>query len=83
MNVFNKYIVPLAFLILAAVNLNAQRWVESALYISVGAGFVIMNLLRTGAISSNKKFWNALSWILIIAAAVLFFLVLRIAAYGL
>lgn len=83
MNFFNNYIVPLAFLVLAIVNLNAQRWVESGLYLSVGAGFVIMNLLRNGTIKNNKKYWNIVSWVLILSAVILFFLVLRIDAYGL
>lgn len=83
MKFFNTYIIPLALFILAIVNLQAQRWVEAALYLSVGSGFVIMNLLRNGVITQNKKFWNIVSWVLVALAVILFFLVLRIDAYGL
>lgn len=83
MKFFNTYIIPLALFILAIVNLKAQRWVEAALYLSVGSGFVIMNLLRNGTITQNKKFWNIVSWVLVALAVILFFLVLRIDAYEL
>ena len=81
MNYFTKYIVPLALLALALVNFLDGRWVEGILYVSVGSGFTLMNLLKSGFFKTNLKFWNILSWILIILAIVLFLLVLRMDAY--
>lgn len=81
MNFFTKYIVPLALIILAVVNFLDERWVEGLLYLSVGSGFSVLNLLKAGFFKSHLKFWNILSWALIVLAILLFLLVLRMDAY--
>lgn len=83
MNILSKYVVPTALLVLAVVNIYACRWIEGILYLCVSLGFVLMGLLKSGNIKTNVKFWNIVSWVLILAAVLLFLLVLRMDAYGL
>jgi hypothetical protein len=72
-----NYLIPIAFLLLAAFNLYAGEWLEGALYCSVGIAFPLMWAIRDGKIKNNLKFWNILAWSLVILALFLFFAVLR------
>lgn len=82
MNSILKFFIPVAFLLLAAFNIYSTRWLEGALYLSVGLAFPLMWAIRDGKIKSNLKFWNALAWGLVILALFLFFAVLRTDAYS-
>ena len=82
MNTILKYFIPIAFLLLAAFNLYSAKWLEGALYLSVGTAFPLMWAIRDGKITTNLKFWNALAWGLVIIALFLFFAVLRTDAYS-
>ena len=83
MSFFSRYIVPAALMVLAVVNFYDLRWVEGSLYLCVALGFVLMGLLKSGNIQTNIKFWNIVSWVLIMLGLVLFLFVLRMDAYGL
>jgi hypothetical protein len=82
MNNSFKYFIPLAFLVLAGFNLYNSNWLEALLYLCVGSAFPLMWAIKDGNITSNLKFWNALSWGLIILALFLFLLLLRTDAYN-
>jgi len=77
MNEYLKYLIPAAFIILAGFNFYSGRYLEGSLYISIGTAFPIMWALKDGKIKSNKEFWNAVSWGLVIIALLLFMAVLR------
>ena len=82
MNLFTKYIVPLALLALAIFNYVNLNWVEGSLYLFMSVSFALMGLLRAGQIKSNLKVWNTISWVLIIISVALFVFLLRMDAYG-
>ena len=82
MNLFTKYIVPLALLALAIFNYVNLNWVEGSLYLFMSVSFTLMGLLRAGQIKSNLKVWNTISWVLIIISVALFVFLLRMDAYG-
>lgn len=69
-------IIPVAFLSLAGFNFYQSELLEATLYLVVGGAFTTMNLIRANAIKKNLKFWNALSWGLVILSIILFLLVL-------
>jgi len=73
-----KYLIPLAFISLAMYYLIMANWIEGGLYLSVGIAFPLMWSIRDGKISSNIKLWNAVSWILVILALLLFIVQLRL-----
>ncbi len=78
MNRFVKNLIPLAFGILAIYHLVNTNLVEGLLYLSVSIAFPLMWAIRDGKITTNIKFWNALSWGLVIVALLLFLLLLRL-----
>jgi len=80
MSGFTKYIVPVAFIILAIFNFINDNWLEGGLYTLVSIAFPLMWAIKDGLIKSNIKFWNALSWGLIILALILFMALLRMDA---
>ncbi len=77
-----NYLIPLAFILLAVFNFYATKWLEGALYLSVGTAFPLMWAIRDGRIKENLKIWNALAWGLVILSLFLFFAVLRTDAYS-
>jgi hypothetical protein len=80
MNGFIRYIVPLAFGTLAIYYLIIANWVEGFLYLSVSVAFPLMWAIRDGKIKTNIKLWNAIAWVLIIIALLLFLTLLRLDA---
>jgi len=82
MNGLLKYLIPIAFGLLAIFNLYSGKWLEGALYLSVGSAFPVMWAIRDGKIKSNLKFWNALAWGLVLIALLLFLAVVRTDAHN-
>ncbi|GEM_PF-3042644 len=82
MNGFVKYIVPVAFIILAGYNLYLAHWLEGSLYAAVAIAFPLMWAIKEGYIKTNLKLWNAVAWALVILALVLFMALLRQDAYN-
>lgn len=80
MNGFLRYIVPLAFIALAIYYLVIANWIEGFLYLSVSIAFPLMWAIRDGKIKTNLKLWNAVSWVLVIIALLLFLTLLRLDA---
>ena len=80
MNGFIKYLIPLAFVILAGYHLINSNWVEGFLYFSVSIAFPLMWAIKEGRIKSNIRFWNSLAWVLVIIALLLFLALLRLDA---
>ena len=80
MNGFLRYIVPLAFITLAIYHLVIANWIEGFLYLSVSIAFPLMWAIRDGKIKTNLKLWNAVSWVLVIIALLLFLTLLRLDA---
>ncbi|MCB0505811.1 MAG: hypothetical protein KDC58_09935 [Cyclobacteriaceae bacterium] len=76
MKSLTNILIPIAFLLLAGFNFYVKNWMEATLYIMVGGGFTLLNLIRSKAIMKNLKFWNALSWALVILSIIMFLLVL-------
>lgn len=69
-------LIPVAFLLLSGFSFYAKNWMEAVLYLMVGAGFTLINLIRSKVIIRNLKFWNTLSWILVGLSVILFLMVL-------
>ena len=80
MNGFMKYLVPLAFISLAIYYLAIANWIEGFLYLSVSIAFPLMWAIRDGKIKNNIKLLNTLAWALVIAALLLFLVLLRLDA---
>ena len=80
MNGFVKYLVPLAFIGLAIYYLAIANWIEGFLYLSVSIAFPLMWAIRDGKIKNNIKLLNTLAWALVIAALLLFLVLLRLDA---
>ena len=76
MKSLTNILIPIAFLLLAGFNFYVRNWMEATLYVMVGGGFTLLNLIRSKAIMKNLKFWNALSWALVILSIIMFLLVL-------
>jgi hypothetical protein len=81
MNNLMRYLIPVALALLALFNFYNQNWLEGILYVAVGVAFPLQWALRDGKIKENVKFWNAVSWVLIILALVLFLALLRTDAH--
>lgn len=69
-------LIPVAFLLLSGFSFYESKWLEATLYLMVGAGFTLINLIRSKVIVRNLKFWNTFSWILVGLSVVIFLLVL-------
>jgi len=69
-------LIPIAFLLLSGFSFMSQSWLEAVLYLFMGSGFTIINLLKSNVFKSNLKFWNTFSWTLVIMAALMFMVVL-------
>ncbi len=74
-NLTNLFI-PIAFLVLFGYSLNNGNLLEATLYLFVGAGFTMINLIKSKVITQNLTFWNRLSWGLVILSMILFMAVL-------
>ena len=74
-NLTNLFI-PVAFFLLFGFSIINDDLLEAVLYLFVGAGFTIINLVKVKVIVQNLTFWNRLSWALVILAVVLFMAVL-------
>jgi len=69
-------LIPIAFLLLFGFSLNKGDILEATLYLFVGAGFTMINMIKSKLITKNLTFWNRFSWALVILAMVLFMAVL-------
>ncbi|MCF6351722.1 MAG: hypothetical protein L3J06_01810 [Cyclobacteriaceae bacterium] len=69
-------LIPLAFLLLFGFSLYSENLLDAVLYLLVGAGFTLINLIKAKIITENLVFWNRLSWTLVILAGVMFMVVL-------
>lgn len=69
-------IIPIAFVLLFGYSLYLGAWLDAVLYLLVGTGFTIINLIKAKLISQNLVFWNRLSWALVILSALMFMVVL-------
>ena len=49
---------------------------EATLYLFVGSGFTMINLIKAKVITQNLTIWNRLSWALVIISAIMFMVVL-------
>ncbi len=74
-NLSNLFI-PLAFLLLFGFSLYNSSYLDAVLYLLVGAGFTLINLIKAKIITENLVFWNRLSWALVILAGFMFMAVL-------
>lgn len=74
-NISNLFI-PIAFLALFGFSLFTGNLLEATLYLLVGSGFTMINLIRSKVIIENLTFWNRLSWALVILSMIMFMVVL-------
>ncbi len=68
--------IPLAFVLLCGYSLSLGEWLDAVMYMFVGGGFTVINLIKEKKITENLTFWNRLSWTLVLLSAVLFMAVL-------
>ncbi len=69
-------IIPLAFILLFCYSLHLGEWVDAVMYLFVGSGFTLINLIKAEKITHNLTFWNRLSWALVLLSALMFVAVL-------
>jgi hypothetical protein len=74
-NLSNLFI-PIAFIVLCGFSLYNGNLLEATLYLLVGSGFTMINLIRAKVITENLTFWNRLSWALVILSMIMFMAVL-------
>ncbi len=72
----SSILIPIAFLLLSGFSLYSGSYLDAVMYLSVGAGFALINLIKTKVITENLIFWNRLSWGLVILAGIMFMAVL-------
>ncbi len=72
----SNFLIPIAFILLFGFSLYNSNFLEATLYLFVGAGFTIINLIKANTITQNLVFWNRLSWGLVIFSMILFMAVL-------
>jgi len=65
-------LIPVAFLVLMGFSLNNGDYLEATLYLFVGGGFTMINMIKSKAITKNLGFWNKFSWGLVILSMILF-----------
>ena len=68
--------IPVAFLLLFGFSLNNGDYLEATLYLFVGGGFTMINMIKEKMITKNLGFWNKFSWGLVILSMILFMAVL-------
>ncbi len=68
--------VPLVFILLFGYSLNLGEWLDAIMYLFVGGGFTLINLIKANHITENLTFWNRLAWTLVILSVVMFVAVL-------
>lgn len=74
-NLSNLFI-PIAFILLFGFSLINGDLLEATLYLFVGAGFTMINLIKAKVITQNLTLWNRLSWALVVLSAIMFMAVL-------
>lgn len=72
----SNLLIPLAFILLCGFSLYNEVWLDTVLYLFMGAGFTMINLIKANVITENLVLWNRVSWGLVIIALVLFVAVL-------
>ncbi len=74
-NITNIFI-PIAFLALCGFSIYNGNLLEATLYLFVGSGFSIINMIKSKVIIENLTFWNRLAWALVLLSGILFMAVL-------
>ncbi len=69
-------VIPLAFILLFGYNLYLGEWLDAVMYMFVGSGFTLINLIKAEKITENLTFWNRLSWALVLLSVLMFMAVL-------
>lgn len=72
----SNILVPLAFILLLGYSLYLGEWLEGVMYLFVGGGFTLINLIKAKRITENLTFWNRLSWALVLLSLFMFVSVL-------
>ena len=72
----SNLLIPIAFILLFGFSLFNGDLLEASLYLIVGAGFTMINLIKAKVITQNLTFWNRLSWALVLLSAIMFMVVL-------
>jgi len=68
--------IPLVFIMLFGYNLYLGEWLDAIMYMFVGGGFTLINLIKAKKITHNLTFWNRLSWALVLTSVLMFVAVL-------
>ncbi len=69
-------VIPLAFILLFGYSLYLGEWLDAVMYLFVGSGFTLINLIKAKKITHNLTFWNRLSWTLVLLSVLMFVAVL-------
>lgn len=69
-------IIPIVFLALCGFSIYNGTLLEATLYLFVGSGFTIINMIKSNIITENLTFWNRLAWTLVLLSAIMFMVVL-------
>jgi hypothetical protein len=72
-----QYIFGLIFIAFGAYQLYLPSYLEFSLYASAGAAFICNALVSEPRLHAHKKILVIITWMLIVAAAVLFFYLIR------
>ena len=82
MNWLKGTLITVAFAALAVYAFSSGKVLEGIVYILVALGFGLMDMVRSEKFVQYKKPLNIASWVVIIAAVILFVALLRMDAYG-
>lgn len=77
-----NYLIGLVFLVFGGYKTYMEDFLESALYFSVGFGFLLMGASKDARFEQYKKQINVASWVFVLLGLLLFIAVIRRDAYG-
>jgi hypothetical protein len=76
-----RYLIGTLFVLFGGYQLYLNALLDSALYASLGLGFIVMALIKDQVFPKQQKALNFLSWILIAIGCLSFLYLLTIAPY--
>ena len=67
-----QFIVAIVFFALGIYKITGTEYIQAVLFIVMGLGFSSMAIINQGYLVRYSKIINALSWIFVVVAALLF-----------
>ena len=74
---YTQYLVGMLLVGFSAYQLYLREYIEFSLYITAGAAFITMGIIKDKRLAKYQRFLNLLSWILIFFAGFLLLFLFR------